>query len=413
MADRVTPGVTTDQRPSGPPPIVLLGAMSAMGALGTHTLMPALPGLVHEFGTTPELVQMTISIFLISIAVSQIVVGPIADRFGRRTVLMTGLTIFILSSIGCAFATSIDLLIAGRILQGASSCVGLVVARLLLRDLFSRGAATSKLGFITTCVSLVPTTGPIVGGLLFQTYGWTGIFWFLALFAGVIMLGAAILVREPGRPATAAPVPLPIGRAYGTLLRNPDFMGFFAIIGIITGTFYAFASGAPYIGQRFLGLEPAEYGLWFAPVALGNTLGAFLAGKLGTTIAPTRLLSIGSVITVLGSGLAVALFLAGYRTPLFLFGPMSLGNIGTGLIVPSAVMAGVSAVPGIAGTSAGLVGLSQFGSAALFSFIAGALVQRSGSALPLLSVILGMTVLIAILSFWASSRFGRSGEADD
>lgn len=92
---------------------------------------------------------------------------------------------------------------------------------------------------------------------------------------------------------------------------------------------------------------------------------------------------------------------------------MSLGNIGTGLIVPSAIMAGVSAVPGIAGTSAGLVGLSQFGSAALFSFIAGALVQRSGSALPLLSVILGMTILIAVQSFRISGRRARGSEAGD
>lgn len=405
MAKRVTQALAGQARAGRSPPLALLGAMSALGALGTHTLMPALPVLVREFHTTPDRVQMTISVFLISIGLSQIAVGPLADRFGRRAVLLAGLGLFTLASIGCAFAASIGMLIVGRVLQGSSSCAGLVVARLLLRDLFSSAVATSRLGFINTCVSVVPTSGPIVGGLLFESFGWTGVFWFLALIGFAVLICAFFLVPDSKQPASTAPLP-PVVRGYVTLLRNSEFLCFFAMIGTVTGIFYAFASGAPYIGERFLRLQPAEYGVWFAPVAFGNSLGALLAGKLAARIPPTRLLFIASIILLTGSGLAIALLLAGHRAPLFLFGPMSLANIGTGLIMPGAIMAAVSVVPGIAGTSAGLVGLSQFGSAALFSFIAGVLVQRSASTLPLLMLILAMTIALVMLS----RRIARSAQ---
>ncbi len=377
--------------------------MSALGAIGTHMVMPALPALVREFGTTPDRVQMTISIFLIALAISQIAVGPLADRFGRRAVLLAGLAVFILASAGCAMASSIEWLIATRVLQGASSCTGLVIARLLLRDLFTRSAATSKLGFITTCVSVAPTFGPVAGGLLFERFGWTGIFWFLAMMGAIILAGALIFVQEPPRPAAAAPSP-PMVSAFGALLRNAEFLCFFAMIGIVTGAFYVFASGAPYLGERFLHLTPAEYGLWFAPVAFGHTLGAFLAGNLAVRVGPLRLLFVGAGILLTFTALGATLLLCGYQSPLTLFGPMSLANIGTGLIMPSAIIAAVNAVTGIAGMSAGMVGLSQFGSAAIFSFLAGAIVQRSGSALPLIALIFGLSILMASLAVWIARR---------
>ncbi|MDO8878153.1 MAG: MFS transporter, partial [Pseudolabrys sp.] len=162
----------------------LLIAMTAIGPVTLNILVPALPGMITRLGTDAATVQLTLSLFLLSLACAQLVLGPLSDRFGRRPVVLAGLALSVAASLGAIAASSIGALIAARIIQAAGASTGIVIGRAIIRDLYDRDRAAGMIGLVTTAMVIAPMVSPLVGGILDTAFGWEAIFVFITLMSG-------------------------------------------------------------------------------------------------------------------------------------------------------------------------------------------------------------------------------------
>ena len=383
------------------PPVLALIAVSALSPFAINSVVPSMPAIEHEFHTDYGRVQLILSLFLAAIAVSQIVIGPLSDRFGRRPVLLGGFAIFIVSCIASPFAPSIEALIAIRIVQGATGCVGIVLGRAIVRDLFERRQAASMLGYVTMGLAIAPMLAPSIGGQLQEHFDWRAIFWFMAALGLGCLAVTWAYVPETNRHFSQKFSFGTMFTDFARLLRRRDFLLFTASSSLSTGVFFAFLGGAPYISERMLHLSPGVYGLWFGVAPVGYVVGNFISGRFTERFGVARMILAGSIIAFIAAALPGLLFAIGLASPRALFLPMMLIGLANGLSLPSAIAGAISVKPQIAGAAAGLSGAAQIGTGAVLSAITGAALA-SGSAVPMFALMAGaafLAVLIAIAIF--------------
>lgn len=396
----------SQRAPPRRPPVLALIAISALSPFAINVVVPSMPAIEQAFSSSYSRVQLILSMFLAAIAISQIFVGPLSDRFGRRPILLIGFTIFVAVSLLAPFAPTIEALIGIRVVQGAAGCVGIALGRAIVRDLFDRSQAASMLGYVTMGLAMAPMVAPTVGGLLQESFGWTAIFWLMAALGAMCLLVTWRLVPETNfRPSAA----LSFGSLFadfGQLLRRRDFLLFTASSSLTTGVFFTFLGGAPYVAERILGLRPSVYGLWFALLPLGYALGSFLAARFTERLGVARMILAGSSLAFLAVAALFALHLAGVSGPAALFIPMGFAGMANGLALPSAVSGAVSVRPEIAGAASGLSGAAQIGTGAVLSAIGGAALAASNSALPMFAI-MTVAAVLALLVALAISRRNR------
>lgn len=383
--------------PTRRPPVLALVIVSAISPFAINAIVPSLPAIEHDFGASYARVQLVLSIFLAAIAVSQIVIGPLSDRLGRRPILLTGLSIFVITCIAAPFARDIDTLLAIRAVQGASGCVGIVLSRAIVRDLFDRRQAASMLGYVTMGFAMAPMVAPTIGGVLQEAYGWTAIFWFMAMLGVASLAVSWAYVPETNlRPLPALSFTTVFG-SYRRLLREPDFLLFTACSSLSTGVFFSFLGGAPYVAERILGLSPSIYGLWFGVIAIGYATGNFLAGRFTEHFGVARMILAGCLLALVSASLPGLLFGLGYAGPAALFLPMAVTGIANGIAMPSAISGAISVRPDIAGAASGLSGATQIGCGAVLSAIGGAMLAGSASPFPIF-ILMSVAAFLAVLS---------------
>ena len=258
----------------------LLAALTAIGPLSTDMYLPSLPDIARALTASTAQVQLTISAYLIGFAVGQIIYGPISDRHGRKPVLLAALGLYSAATFICALSPSIDVLIAARALQalGGSGCI--MVARAIVRDLYSGPRAGRELSVMGSVMALAPVVAPIVGGVLQTAFGWRSVFVTLVI-AGV---GGAIVIwlvlPETLRQKASEPVsPASMLRSYGIVVRHPAYLSYMALA---TGSYaglFAWISGASFVLQNLYGLSPLDFGIAFALSAVGYLTGTNLATR--------------------------------------------------------------------------------------------------------------------------------------
>lgn len=354
--------------------MAVLVAMSAVSPLALNIYVPSMPGMVGAFETSATMVQLTLSLYLASIAVTQLIIGPLSDVYGRRPVVLYGLVLFIIGTLICRFAPTIDTLIMGRVIQGAGGCTGLVLARSVVRDLYGREKSASMIGYVTMGMAVAPMIAPAIGGILDGLYGWQSGF-DLMILIGVLVLAATVADlnetnqnRKPnlGLRQTVA--------SYRTLGRYPAFWAFAATSSFSTAVFFSFLGGAPFVVTDVLDMTPTEYGFFFIMVAGGYIVGNFLSGRFAERNGIVTMMLAGnslSIVAVSAIGIGFALEV---HHPLTLFGPMFVSGIANGLTLPSAIAGAVSVRTDLAGSAAGLSGSLQVGAGAIASAIVGALI---------------------------------------
>ncbi len=241
---------------------VLLALLTSMGPLSTDMYLPSLPDISQSMGTDDARTQLTLSVFLFGFAAGMLIYGPLADRLGRKPVLLSGLILFVLASIGCTFSPTIDVLIAGRFVQALGAAGPVVLARAIVRDLYRGPEAGRMLSHMGAIMGLVPAIAPVLGGVLHEAFGWRIIFAIIAaLGLALLVLGAFSLPETLKNANRRASSPRQILRDYRHLLQNRGFRFYVAFACLSFAGLFAFISGSSFVLQDNYGLSPQIYGL--------------------------------------------------------------------------------------------------------------------------------------------------------
>jgi DHA1 family bicyclomycin/chloramphenicol resistance-like MFS transporter len=239
--------------------LALLIAMSGVGSGSLNILVPAIPGLVDKFATDAAHVQLTVSLYLLGLAVAQLFFGPLSDRFGRRPVVIVGLGLAAVAGTAAIFAATIGGLIAARVVQSLGASTGQTISRAIIRDLYERERAASMIGLVTSVVVFIPMIAPLIGGILDTLFGWESIFVAVAVITFAIFAWATLALpetRSPSAPGAASHLLVDL-RA---LCASPRFFGYALCAGLGSAPFFSFLGGAPYVVVSMLGRTSAEYG---------------------------------------------------------------------------------------------------------------------------------------------------------
>jgi DHA1 family bicyclomycin/chloramphenicol resistance-like MFS transporter len=383
------PGVVWLDRGT-PPHIVTLVLLAGVSALNLNIILPSLPGIAAHFDADYGVVALAISAYLGLTAVLQLFLGPLSDRFGRRPVILGCLAVFLVATVGCMLAPSVEAFLAFRLLQ-ASVAAGIALSRAIVRDMVPAERAASMIGYVTMGMSLVPMIAPMIGGLLDQAFGWQSVFGFTLAFG---LAALALIWADLGETNLAPSESLAAQfRAYPDLFRSRRFWGYSLTATLASGAFFAFLGGGPWVASELLGMSPSSLGLHFGFVAAGYMLGNFLSGRYAQAMGMNRMMLAGSIVSTVGIALAQGLFALGLATPLSFFAAIMVVGLGNGLMLPSANAGVVSVRPHLAGSASGLGGAMMIGGGALLSVLAGAALGPGRGAWPLLAIMFASSAL--------------------
>jgi DHA1 family bicyclomycin/chloramphenicol resistance-like MFS transporter len=375
----------------------LLMAMTAIGPLALNILVPALPKLSAVFAADTHTIQLAVSLFLVGLAVAQLLVGPLADRFGRRPVALGGLIVTAAASIAAIVADSAGMFIATRVLQACGAATGVVVGRAVVRDLFDRDRSAAMLGLVTTAMVVAPMVSPLLGGILDTAFGWRAIFLFVAATVVAVLVWAAVRLPETRDRHPASPGGFLADARF--LLRNGAFNGHVLCATFGSATFFALLGGGPHIVVTQMGRSSMEYGIWFAISSLGYMSGNFAASRLSMRYGLERMILVGLVLEAIGVTLATAFSFAHAYGPAVVFLPQILISFGNGVMLPNSIAGAVSVRPQAAGTASGVLGFVQMALGAAFAQLGGIMLADAATPMPLALLMAAAIVVYAFAFF--------------
>ncbi len=379
-----------------PPRLITLVVLTALSVLSLNMFLPSLSNIAESFQADYALVTLSIGGYLGVTAVLMLTMGPLSDRFGRRPVILAGLAIFILASLGCALATNIWVFLLFRMLQGAIIS-GWALSLAVIRDTAPPQEAASLTGYVSMAMAVAPMLGPMFGGALDELFGWRASFWAFAGFGGAMLVVCWVDLGETNKaPSDTFTKQF---QTYPELFRSRGFWGYALCMAFSTGAFYAFLSGAPLVAETVLALSPATLGFYMGTITAGFTLGSFLSGRYAKRYALTTMMIAGRMVACAGLVAGLVLFLAGFVHVFSLFGAAVLVGVGNGLTMPSSTAGALSVRPRLAGSASGLSGALTVGGGAALSAITGAVLSEENGAYALLGIMLfsSLTALIAAL----------------
>ncbi|UZF92896.1 multidrug effflux MFS transporter [Bosea sp. NBC_00550] len=346
---------------SAKPTLAILVAISALQPIALNLLAPATPALTRHFASNYATIQLTLTLFLVSVALTQLVIGPLSDRFGRRPCVNAGVALFVLGSVMGALAPSTEILLTARILEGAGSGAVFALSRAIIRDSANRDEAASQIASVTMVMVVAPMLAPWLGGQIETALGWRTIFWFMTLFGTCVLALTVLRLPETAPHIGAQSSLLGVFRAFPELVRNRGFLLNVAAGTSAVSAFFVFIAATPFIVVETMGHGSDAYGSYFILNALGYMLGNFAMSRLAVRVGTPKMVRLGLVISFIGTGAALALSFSPWWSPLTLFLPLAVNAIGNGLTIPGATADALSARPELAGSAAGLLGAIQLG----------------------------------------------------
>lgn len=381
-----------------PPHILTLILLAGLSALAMNVFLPSLPNMTAYFDTQYWVLQMSVAVYFAVSAVLQIIVGPISDNLGRRPLILWGLALFCLATIGCIYAPNAAIFLVFRMCQ-AVIVTAMVLSRAIVRDVLAADQAASMIGYVTMGMAIVPMISPMIGGILEEWFGWQASFW-LMLSCGFGLFWICYYDVGETKSATGETLKEQFGH-YPELFSSPRFWGYSIASGLSSGAFFAYLGGAPYVGTELFKLSPSLLGFFFGAPALGYFFGNFFSGRYSIHYGVNRMILIGATISSFATLVSLLVFGAGFGSPYTFFGFMTLVGIGNGLTIPNATSGMLSVRPHLAGTASGLGGAIMIGMGAILSALAGMILTGSDSAMPVLWLMaistlggLGATLLV-------------------
>jgi MFS transporter, DHA1 family, multidrug resistance protein len=377
----------------------LLALLTAFGPISTDMYVPSMPEIGRAFATDASRVQLTLSAYLGGFAVGQIVYGPMADRFGRKPVLLLALALFCAASLLCAVAPNVEVLIAARALQAFGAAGAVTLPRAVVRDLYAGARAAKELSRMGAIMSFAPVVAPLLGGVVQAWYGWRANFLVIAAIGIAATVVVWLSLPETLRPAEPMSC-VGVWQRYHALLNDRLFRAHLGVAACSYAGLFAWISGSAFILQGLYGLTALQFAVVYAVACLGSLVGGTVAASVVIRLGLTRTIGVGCAVLA-ASGIAMAAALAFGLPPVeALVLTMLIYHVGMMLAMPSAIAGAVTPYPEIAGAASSLVGFAQQALAALVGALVGYVLGNS--AWPLVIAMIAMGTLSAV--FWLRIR---------
>lgn len=381
-----------------------LGALlTTLGPISMSLYTPAMPELVRAFDTTEAAIKLTLSFYFAGFAVAQLIAGPLADALGRKKATLLFLGIYVFGSVLATFASSVDLILVSRLIQGIGASIGVVVGRAIVRDLYTGPNAARILNTIGIFLAIGPAMGPTLGGLTLGAFGWNAVFLLLVGF-GLLSIGCVtFFLRETTTPDLTKLRPVQLAANYGIVLRTPIFLASSLVLSGTIGALYAQSTMLPFILVNEIGLTPTQFGMGMLMQS-----GAYLGGSLvlkvvSRRVSGPRAARIG--ITLCGFGAISMAMSVALVTPCFLsiMTPVAICTFGLAFLSPHVVTMSMAPFGHIAGSASAMTGFLQMSA----GFLAGVAAALIGNPLTAFGIIIPFMELSALAGFLWLSRLTR------
>ncbi|WP_241492673.1 multidrug effflux MFS transporter [Exiguobacterium indicum] len=377
--------------------ILILGSLAALGPLSIDMYLPAFPDMSRSFDASASLIQLSLTACMLGMALGQLIVGPLSDVRGRKRPLMFALLAYLLASLACAMAPTIEVLIALRFIQGAAGASGIVISRAIVRDLFDGPELTRFFAALSLVNGTAPILAPVIGGQLLRFGDWHFVFYLLAILSTVMLLAVALRLPET----------LPLDRrvegnltttlkTFGRLLTDRVFIGYAFAQAFVMGAMFAYISGSPFVLQNIYGASPQQFSFLFGLNGIGIILAAQIAGRLAGRVDSERLMRIS--LTIVASA-SIVLFLALTLTEqlIFVMIPLFFVVSSVGLISTLGFTLAMQNYGATAGSASALLGLLPMLVGSLVSPLVGIMGEQS--AVPMGLIIMTLDCLALILYY--------------
>lgn len=397
--------------PSSPPPqstqprwfLPLLAGSAAVAPLSVDMYLPAITAMAESLDASIAQMHLSLSGYLIGYALFHLLCGPLADSFGRKTLLISGFGLYVVASIGCALATDIDTLIAFRILQGVGGCVGPTLARTIARDVYGPVGAARAISIVAMLMAVAPAVAPLAGGFVLLVWEWPFIFYCLAVY-GAINGVLIVWLLEETVPVKQRLALQPIVANYRELIRHPSFLQIAAGASLNYSALMIFLPSAPFVFITLMGLAPQHLAFVFVATVAGYIVGSALSARLSYRLPSEKIMLGGSLLSVLATTAMAAGYWSAPNTPAALVAPTMFYSMSLGMVQPHAMALALRPFGHIAGTGSSLFGFIQMSCAAFVSAAVGH--YLTDSAWPMLIGMVFVTVL-ALITLQLSARLKR------
>lgn len=369
----------------------LLASLAMLGPFAVDMYLPAFGAIEREFQVAPIALQQTLSAYLIAFAFMMLWHGALSDSLGRRPIVIAGLVVFALGSLGCAIAGNVESLWLFRVLQGLSAGTGVVVGRALIRDRFHGAEAQKMMSHVTLVFGIGPAVAPILGGVLLNLLGWRWIFWFMLAYTLVMLLVCLRYLPETLPAAQRHPLhPKALWRNYRNVLGTPAFLLLALVTSLSFCSWFLYIASAPYFLSGLLGVSTWGFGWLFVPMIAGIMCGAFTSGRIAGKLSLQRTIGIGFGLMTFAAILNLVICYALPPRVEWNVLPIFVCTVGWSLAMPSVTLTLLDLFPTMRGMTASLQGFAQF---ALGAVVAGSITPLLSHSLR--SLAWGMALFIA------------------
>ena len=371
--------------------IMLLGALTAIGPFTIDLYLAAFPQITSDLATDPAAVQLTITATLAGLALGQLVIGSVSDALGRRRPLLVALSVYVVASAGIVFAGSVEMLTGLRFVQGFTAAAGMVLSTAIIRDRFEGVRVGKALARMMLVVGVAPAIAPVIGAQFLAWGSWRMMFAALAVVGAILLVLALVFLRES----------LPVGRrragglgaaarSYGSLLRDPVFVGLAFVGGFSLAGIFTYVSSATFVFQEGFGLSTGQFAAIFASGAVAITAGTQINGALIGRVRPEQILLVGVGVSVVTASALLTVSILGLGV-LPIAALLVLTLLTAGILLPAVPVIALAHNAHRAGSAAALLGAIQFAVGAFIAPISG--LFDASSPVPMAAVILGAALI--------------------
>jgi DHA1 family bicyclomycin/chloramphenicol resistance-like MFS transporter len=338
---------------------LIAALLSMLGPFSIDAYLPSFPAIEAEFGISRAMLSQSLGIYLLAFAFSTLFWGPIADRFGRRLVILISMALYTLGSIGCALAASVETFFLLRIMQGLAASGGFIASRAMIRDAHDAESAHRAMSQVMLLFALAPAIAPVLGSWLHEHFGWRSVFWFLSAYGSMMFLMGFFIKETLADEHRQSLHPGRVVQVYISALLNKRFPALIFSVSFAFAGLFLYIAGAPTVIYDFLGLGNDDFGWLFIPMVAGLMLGAAISSRLAHRWPAQRTISVGFVVMILAAALNLLDVNLASASILAVIGPLVLYVVGLALMMPAITVLAMDCLPTHRGTAASMQGFLQ------------------------------------------------------